>query len=293
MRVSVVILGDRPWPELREQFRDAEARGFTTAWTYDHLSWRSLRDGPWLGTIPLLGAAAQATERIRFGPLVTSPNFRHPALLAKDAMTLDQLSNGRLDLGIGAGGHGFDAQVLGAAPLNAAERAARFAEFVDVLDLLLREQSASFAGEYFTVRESRTMPGCVQKPRVPFTIAAAGPKALRVVAEQGNTWVTYGPAQPVETPQEWFAGVARQVAMLESICAEIGRDPRSMRRLALVGLELGWAQESIAAWDDFVDAIAGLGFTDVAVHWPRPEDSALPGPQPAVFDEISSRLDCG
>ena len=94
MRTGVVILPDQPWPDLRARWREAEALGFSTAWTYDHLSWRSLRDGPWLGTMPLLGAVAEATSVIRFGTLVTSPNFRHPALLAKDAMTLDQLSNG-------------------------------------------------------------------------------------------------------------------------------------------------------------------------------------------------------
>ena len=290
MRTSVVILGDRPWPELRARWREAETRGFTTAWTYDHLSWRSLRDGPWLGTIPLLGAVAESTDHIRFGTLVTSPNFRHPALLAKDVMTLDQVSNGRLDLGIGAGGLGFDAHVLGIPELTAADRATRFAEFVSAMDVLLREESASFTGEFFTAVESRTIPGCVQRPRVPFTIGAAGPKALRVAATNGQMWVTYGPVKPAASPQEWYAGVRKQVEILTSTCASIGRDPLTIRRMALVGLEMGWAQESIGAWEDFTGRITELGFTDVAVHWPRPEDPALPGPPPAVFDEISTRL---
>src|SRR5205085_1494270 len=91
-----------------ERWRDAERRGFETAWTYDHLSWRSLRDGPWLGAMPLLSAVAASTTTLRVGTLVTSPNFRHPALLAKDVMTLDEISAARRDLGhLRAGRAGF------------------------------------------------------------------------------------------------------------------------------------------------------------------------------------------
>ena len=93
--------------------RAAEDAGFSTVWTYDHLSWRSLRDGPWFGAVPLLAAAARITERIRLGTLVASPNFRHPVPFAKEILTLDEVSGGRLDLGIGAGGTGADATVLG------------------------------------------------------------------------------------------------------------------------------------------------------------------------------------
>ena len=87
----------------------AEALGAHTAWTYDHLTWQELRDGPWLAALPLLAAVATSTETMRLGTLVTSPNFRHPVTLAKEAMTLDRLSEGRLTLGIGAGGRGWDA----------------------------------------------------------------------------------------------------------------------------------------------------------------------------------------
>ena len=290
MRVSVVILPDLRWSEAKVRWREAQDRGFTTAWTYDHLSWRSLRDGPWLGAIPLLAAAATTTSTLRIGTLVTSPNFRHPALLAKDAMTLDEISNGRLDLGVGAGGTGFDADVLGIAPLSPSERAARFAEFVDALDVLLREPSTSFAGEHYTVVESRTLPGCMQLPRVPFTVAAAGPKALRVAARHADTWVTYGPLAGAPTRQPWFDAMTQQVADLEKACELEQRDPSTLRRAALVGLELGWAQESMDAWEDFCGGIEELGFTDVIVHWPRPDDPDLPGPPPRVFDEICHRI---
>jgi alkanesulfonate monooxygenase SsuD/methylene tetrahydromethanopterin reductase-like flavin-dependent oxidoreductase (luciferase family) len=292
MRTGVVILPDAPWPELRARWQSAQERGFSTGWTYDHLSWRSLREEPWLGTIPLLGALASATHSIRLGTLVTSPNFRHPALLAKDAMTLDQISHGRLDLGIGAGGQGFDADVMGAQPLPPRQRADRFAEFANALDVLLREESTTFRGDFFTAVESRTKPGCLQRPRVPFTVAAAGPRAMQVAAQVGQTWVTYGPldADAATTPNGWFTGLAQQVARIDAMCEAIGRDPASLARMALVGLELHWAQDSIAAWDDVVGRLGALGFSDVAVHWPRPNDPTLPGPPEAVFDAISDRL---
>lgn len=290
MRWGVVILPDRSWPDLAETFVDAERRGFTTAWTYDHLSWRTLRDGPWLGAVPLLAAAAAVTTMVRLGTLVTSPNFRHPALLAKDVMTLDQISDGRLDLGVGAGGVGFDARVLGPPELTPGQRAARFEEFVAALDQLLRQPAASFQGDWFTVVDSRTAPGCVQQPRVPLTIAAAGPRALAVAARYGSTWVTYGPVQGGDTAAGWFDGIDQQRRRLDIACEALDRDPGTLRRLALLGLDLAWATGSIAALDDTVGRLSAMGFTDVAVHWPRPGDPALPGLPEAVLDELSDRL---
>lgn len=292
MKVGVVLLPDLPWPLARERWREAEARGFSTAWTYDHLSWRSLRDGPWLGTVPLLAAVAAVTDRVRIGPLVTSPNFRHPAVLAKDTMTLDRISDGRLDLGIGAGGTGYDATVLGDRPPTPPQRAERFAEFVDALDVLLREPKSSYAGSWFTAIDSRTEPGCLQQPRVPFTIAGTGPRALAVVAQHAQRWVTYGPVGGDPSAEAWYAGVVRQASMLDDVCGQIGRDPASVDRAALVGLDVRWAQESIGAWDDFCGRVTELGFDEVIVHWPRPDDPSLPGVPPAVFDEISARLGC-
>jgi alkanesulfonate monooxygenase SsuD/methylene tetrahydromethanopterin reductase-like flavin-dependent oxidoreductase (luciferase family) len=102
-RLSTVILPTRRWHEGgRDQWQRAEELGFHTAYTYDHLSWRNtFRDGPWFGAVPTLTAAATATARMRLGTLVTSPNFRHPVTLAKELITLDDVSDGRITLGIG------------------------------------------------------------------------------------------------------------------------------------------------------------------------------------------------
>jgi alkanesulfonate monooxygenase SsuD/methylene tetrahydromethanopterin reductase-like flavin-dependent oxidoreductase (luciferase family) len=290
MRMGVVILPDSRWPAALERWRAAERFGFDTAWTYDHLSWRSLRDGPWLGTVPLLAAVAASTSTLRFGTMVTSPNFRHPAPLAKDTMTLDEISGGRLELGVGAGGGGFDATVLGQPPLTTTQRAARFEEFVDALDVLLCEPASSYSGKFFTAVDSRTYPGCTQRPRVPFTVAASGPKSLRVAARHGQAWVTVGAPGSGASSQAWFDAVTTQVANLAAACEREGRDPDSLRRVALVNLEAQWAQGSVSVWDDFCGRVEELGFTDVVVHWPRPEDPTWPGPPMNVFDEICSRL---
>jgi len=288
MRVGVVILPDLRWPQAKSRWQDAERRGFTTAWTYDHLSWRTLRDGPWLGTVPLLAAVAATTTKLRLGTLVTTPSFRHPALLAKDIMTLDEVSGGRIDIGVGAGGTGFDATVLGAPRLTPRQRAARFEEFVDALDLLLRNPMTSYAGHYYTVVDSRTLPGCTQSPRPPFTVAATGRRALAVAARHGDMWVTNGPADAELGPESWFAGISRQVEQFEAAYADAGRTT-AVRRAAVVSLGLAWAQTSVAAWDELCEQLLTLGFTDVIVHWPRPEDPTLPGPAPDVFEEISRR----
>jgi alkanesulfonate monooxygenase SsuD/methylene tetrahydromethanopterin reductase-like flavin-dependent oxidoreductase (luciferase family) len=198
VQLGVVILPEQRWPVARSLWQQAESLGFDHAWTYDHLAWRSLRDGPWFTAMPVLVAAATATTSIRLGTLVASPNFRHPAVFAKELVALDDVSGGRAIGGVGAGGTGWDAEMLGVPALSRGRRGARFAEFVKALDLLLREQAATFRGEHFVVQEGRTLPGSVQQPRLPLAVAATGPRGMRVAAAFGDYWVTTG--DPAEQP---------------------------------------------------------------------------------------------
>ena len=176
MRFGLVILPDQRWQRAARRWQLAEDYGFDHAWTYDHLGWRSLVDGPWFDAVPTLTAAATVTARIRLGTLVASPNFRHPVSFMRQLTALDDVSNGRimLGLGAGAGGASFDSHVLGAPVLSPRQRVDRYAEFAELLDLLLRTDHVTWRGRYYEAVDARNLPGCVQRPRIPFVMAADG-----------------------------------------------------------------------------------------------------------------------
>ncbi|PWD51667.1 LLM class flavin-dependent oxidoreductase [Serinibacter arcticus] len=273
MRLSTVILPIHARAAAVAHWQRAEQLGFHTAYTYDHLSWRTFRDGPWFDALLTLAQAASVTSTLRLGTLVTTPNFRHPVTLAKDLMTLDDISDGRLTVGLGAGTDGFDAAVLGEPPLTPKRRADRFAELVTHLDLLLREGDVSVAGEFFTAFEARTIPGCVQRPRIPFAVAATGPRGLRLAARHGQSWVTTGDPTLEEdaTAEQSRASIARQVARLEAACEADNRDPASIERVLLTGFLPDDAFRSVAAFEDVARAHAELGITEIVVHAPIPD----------------------
>ncbi len=270
MRLGVVILPELRREELVRVWQRAEQLGFDHAFTYDHLAWRSLRDRPWFAAVPTLAAAALVTERIRIGTLVASPNFRHPVPFARELIALDDLSGGRLTLGIGAGGQGWDATVLGQEAWSARERAERFAEFVTLMDLLLRQRETSWRGTYYAAHEARSHPGCVQQPRVPFAVAATGPRGMAVAARFADRWVTTGDRRREGlAPAEGARVVATQRALLEKACAERGRDPAGIGRMVLTGVGLRAGLDSPGAFEDTLGAYAEVGVTDLVVHWPR------------------------
>ena len=146
MRFGIVILPELRWAQAQHRWRRAEELGFDHAWTYDHLGWRDLVEGPWFDAVPTLTAAAMVTSRIRLGTLVASANFRHPVPFTREITALDDISGGRLLLGLGAGGLGFDSTVLGGEPLPPKERVARFREFVELLDHLLLHERDDLEG---------------------------------------------------------------------------------------------------------------------------------------------------
>ncbi|WP_019887792.1 LLM class flavin-dependent oxidoreductase [Streptomyces purpureus] len=289
MRLSTVILPSRRWHEGgREEWVRAERLGFHAAYTYDHLSWRTFRDGPWFGAVPTLTAAAAATERLRLGTLVTSPNFRHPVTLAKELISLDDISGGRITLGIGAGGTGFDATALGQEPWTPRERADRLAEFVPLLDRLLTEDVVSHRGTFYSAEEARNIPGCVQRPRLPFAVAATGPRGLKLAARYGQAWVTTGDPKLFETgtPEQSVEAIRGQAEKLEKACVDIGRDVRELDKILLTGFTPDRPLESFDAFVDFAGRHFELGFTEIVIHAPI-ADSVFAADQ-AVFERIAT-----
>jgi alkanesulfonate monooxygenase SsuD/methylene tetrahydromethanopterin reductase-like flavin-dependent oxidoreductase (luciferase family) len=285
VRIGIVLLPQHRWSSEAARWRRAEEYGFDHAWTYDHLAWRSLADEPWFATVPVLAAAAAVTDRIRLGTWVASPNYRHPVPFAKDLMTLDDVSQGRFTLGVGAGGVGVDATVLGGEVLPPRRRVDRLAEFVDMLDRLLTSDATTRRGEYFDAVDARMLPGCLQQPRLPFVVAANGPRAMRVAARHGQGWATTG--VEADDGDLWWAGVAELVRRFEDVASEAGRPPSDVDRYLSLDSG-GYALESVDAFEDAVGRARVLGFTDVVTHWPRP--SGVYAGSEAVLEAAATRL---
>ena len=284
MRVGITILPELPWTEAAPLWRRAEEYGFDHAWTYDHLVWGGLQDSPWFGALPTLTAAATVTSTIRLGTFVSSPNYRHPYTFLRDLLAVDDISGGRFICGLGTGGD-LDSRILGEdRPLK--ERVDRFHEFVELLDRLFREDRVDHDGDHFTTVGARTLPGAVQRPRLPFLVAANGPRSLRLAARLGQGWVTYG--RGGDTLEQWWSGVGELGRLLDEAEATADREEPLDRYLSLDGSPQ-FSLESIGVFEDMVGRAAELGFTDVVTHWPR-----ATGPYAgsvSVLEEVAGRLD--
>jgi alkanesulfonate monooxygenase SsuD/methylene tetrahydromethanopterin reductase-like flavin-dependent oxidoreductase (luciferase family) len=283
----LVILPTDSWATARAQWEWADDVGFATLWTYDHLRWGGFPDGPWHGAIATLAAASLVTNQARLGTLVTSPNFRHPVALARELMTLDDMSDGRVDLGIGPGSVGPDAAVLGHAPWTTAERMERFTEFVDLLDGLLTGSTTTHEGTYYSVDRFLTAPGCRQQPRLPFTVAAGGRRGMDVVARYGQQWVTVGPTGPgPRTPEAIVAAVQTQCRLLDDALDACGREKNDLGRVML------WTPtdtviESVDQFDALAAPFVELGFTELVLH--HPEQTGPYRGKKDIFAAIAAR----
>jgi len=286
IRVGVVILPEFSWREALPRWKSLQDRGFAHGWTYDHLAWRELADGPWYATVPTLAAAAAATDALRLGTWVASPNFRHPVPFAKDLLTLDDISGGRIIAGVGSGGTGWDAEVFGAGPLTTRTRVERFAEWLRLLDRLLREADVTFAGEYFSAVRARTVPaGCRQ--RIEMVVAAGGPRSLQLAA-RFDGWATYG-APTAEHPDGWWAALAELAHRFDELTDHRADRAPIPRYLSLD--QPGYSLTDIGTFTDAAGRAAELGFTDVVVHWPRA--AGIYAGDEAVLDQLADRLSDG
>ena len=283
------ILPTDPWPTAVAQARHVEALGFDHVWTYDHLSWQHYRDRPWFGAIPWLTGLAGATDRIRLGTLVCSPNFREPLTLAKDAIAVDHVSGGRFVLGVGAGGVGWDATVYGGEALPPAARHARFAEMVEALDGLLTHPEYSYDGAHYVIEDARTLPGPLQQPRLPLAVAAAGPKALALVARHADAWITIGDPWHDPSPAGIERAVREHLHRLEDACADIGRDPATIDRIFLAGAGDDRPLADVDTFAEVADRYRAIGITDLVAHHPRAEDPRWDDP-PDVLDRIADAV---
>jgi probable F420-dependent oxidoreductase len=214
------------WPELASMARRAEAVGFDSVWVGDHYLYRDdgrPERGPWEAWATLAALAA-STERVTLGPLVACAGFHAPSVLAKTAATVDEISGGRLTLGIGAGWNRTEFEAFGI-PYD--RRASRFEETFEVIRRLLAGERVSFHGDFVTVRDAVLMP----TPRrcVPLMVGSTGERVLRTALPHVNAWNTW-----FDTYGNTAEGFADLNAWVDQLAAGVGRDPTTLGRSACV-----------------------------------------------------------
>lgn len=221
-----------PWQDFLDVWRATdECDVFAGAWHFDHF-YPLIGDthGPCLESWTMLAALAQATSRIRIGSMVNGMHYRHPAVTANQAATVDIISGGRLILGMGAGWNLEESNAYGIELGSVKQRLDRFEEGIEVIVRLLSQEVTDFAGEYFTITDARCEPKPIQSP-LPLLIGGSGPKrTLRVVAKWANAWdAGFG------SVEQW----REKNDNLLAHCQDLGRDPAEIERTAHIAWEAG------------------------------------------------------
>ncbi|MGN6812652.1 MAG: LLM class flavin-dependent oxidoreductase [Thermomicrobiales bacterium] len=266
-RIGICTDQNLPWPVLVERWQLFERLGFDSVWDCDHYIQPSRPTGPYFEAWTLLAGLAARTERIRIGVLVSCNTFRHPALLAKEAITVDHIANGRLELGLGAGWYKPEHEQFGLDFPAAGELVGRFREAVEVVDRLLRDEITPNTGRNYQPTAAGPRPRPVQQPRPPLTLGAHGPKMLAIVARHADAWNSFGTVEEMRTRNQ----------ILDEQCAKIGRDPgdiiRSLYGWAAMMSDDPWS--SVDAFQDMIGRYREAGVNEFIIDQPRDEQFAV------------------
>jgi F420-dependent oxidoreductase-like protein len=263
------------WADMLAVWQAAdEIELFESGWTFDHFyPIFSDSSGPCLEGWVTLTALAQATNRLRVGTLVSGIHYRHPALLANMAATLDIVSGGRLEIGIGAGWNEEESGAYGMRLGSLKERSDRFEEACEVLVGLLTQETTTFQGEHYQFTDARCEPKGVQKPHPPICIGGSGEKrTLRTTAKYAQHWNFVG-----GTPEEF----ARKRDVLYAHCADVGRDPGEITLSSHVRLGPDGDYAKVAA---DAEALGAVGLDLAIVYLPPPHT-------PAVLEPLAKALE--
>jgi F420-dependent oxidoreductase-like protein len=232
------------------------------AWAFDHfIPLGPDPTGPQLEGWTLLGALAARTNRLRVGLMVTGNTYRHPAVLANIGATVDNISHGRLDFGIGAGWNELESNMYGIPLYPPGERIRRLGEACEVIKRLWTETVANFDGKYYQLKDARCEPKPVQKPYPPFVIGGSGEQlTLRVVAQYANIWNFAGGS--VDT-------FRHKIAVLEEHCAAIGRNPSEIERSIQTMTNYNNLEETLSNIRPYIEA--GANHIILNLRAPYPE----------------------
>jgi F420-dependent oxidoreductase-like protein len=222
MLLSAKLAPTFDYPVLEEFWRSADALGFHSVANYDHFYGLVEADTPTFEGWTTLAAMGALVRRARISCLVSSVTYRHPAVLAKMAVTVDHISGGRLDFGIGAGWHEGEHHGYGIEFPSAGTRVDMLDEALTVIRRLWTEDSVTFTGRFYTLTDALCAPKPVQRPHPPIVIGGEKPRMLRVIARHADEWNM----PSVGEPEAW----AQVSARLDEACEEVGRDPAEIRR---------------------------------------------------------------
>ncbi|MCH9675952.1 MAG: LLM class flavin-dependent oxidoreductase [Gammaproteobacteria bacterium] len=274
LRFYVLVLPTLSWPQLVERFQYIEALGFDLAGLADHFVDWGNPPGHWYELTTWLAGVAQATSRIRLLTSVAQIPLRDPATFANQALTVDHISNGRLEVGLGIGVRGLDPsyRMMGLADWTNRERVERFGEYVEVLDLLLRQDISDYRGKYYQLDGAVMSPRPIQRPRPPIMVAAMGPKMLAHAARRADIWNSMSFAADVGTQLQQ---TRERAVRIDDLCAGMGRDPatliRSYHMFDPSSRSSGGAisyYASVEAFEQLVGQVLELGITDIGLYYP-------------------------
>ncbi|MHA2394978.1 MAG: LLM class flavin-dependent oxidoreductase [Promethearchaeota archaeon] len=285
LRFGVVFLANTPMDKLIQQFIHVEELNFDIAGTGDQFVNYFDPRKIWFELWTLTSAWAAKTKRIKIGMYVTAFPYRNPAILAKQAITLDHISNGRLELGLGAALESDPCyEMTGIPNWRSKERLARFREYIEIVDLLFRNEVTNYDGYYYKIKEAVMSPLPVQNPRPPITIAAHQPRMLKNAARYADTWTTLGSA-------ERLGEITKRNNLVDKYCKQFERDPKSLRRSywfyehnALTSDGLLDCYMSEDGFREMVIPFIDMGINEVLVSYPCREEQML------VFENIAKEV---
>ncbi|HET6665992.1 MAG TPA: LLM class F420-dependent oxidoreductase [Intrasporangium sp.] len=251
LRFGLKLSQDATIDQLRDLWRVADEGGFDSCWVMDHFATLGPRDdGDIFETWTLLAAMAEVTTRTRIGCAVVGNTYRHPGVLAKMAVTVDHLSGGRLDFGIGAAWAENEHTMLGLDFGTRKDRADRLEESLQVILGLWTQPRTSFAGKHYRLQDAVAEPKPVQRPHPPIWIGGSGPRrTLRLAAQYADVWNAAG-GDPAE--------IAASSAILDQHCADLGRDPGEIRRSVQFRVSADTVDHAAATAKSYVE----IGITD-------------------------------
>lgn len=275
VRFGATILQVVPYPSLLDDVAFAESIGLDNAWVIDQFGIDGVPEVPLLEAWTTLAALAAETERIRIGALVTNVAMRHPGVLAKSILTVDQISGGRVEAAVGGGFYPSEHTALGIDFLDAVGRGERLREAVQILDAALRAGTVTYDGAHFRLSEATFRPVPTQRPRPPLWVAAQASRSLRVAVRHADAVVTLGEYD--RGIEESLPAFRARMVKLDELCSEEGRDPASLRRCYFAG----WANEpifaSVDATTDLVGPYVEAGATDFTFYLYNPAEPILDG----------------